>query len=268
MLHLGAAASDRPLLRIALLHMAPVPGDLAGNRLMIENAIDAAWVHKARWIVTPELCVSGYDFTGRIGTDWIEPLPDQWVQRLSKQIADLGVTLFLGTPEKDPVTGRLHNTVLVIGPDGRIQGKHRKIRTIKKGAESWSSPGVVPASFPVAPVGNVGLLICADAYPAWIAQQLKKDGADILISSASWCKAPFGPAGEWERCSKDTGLTMIVCNRTGMDKTLDFKDAESVVICHGKRIHTMTSHAPAIFMIEVDPVTKRPVSTPPVKIGL
>ena len=45
-------ASD---LRIALLHLAPVPGDIAGNRARIETAIREAVRHGADWVVTPEL---------------------------------------------------------------------------------------------------------------------------------------------------------------------------------------------------------------------
>ena len=37
------------------------------------------------------------------------------------------------------------------------------------------------------------------------------------------------PNGEWERCSRETGLPLLVCNRTGIDRTLRFTAAESLV---------------------------------------
>ena len=44
-------------LRIALLHLAPVPGDLEGNRNALMNAIEGAVQAGATWIITPELAV-------------------------------------------------------------------------------------------------------------------------------------------------------------------------------------------------------------------
>lgn len=265
-LHVAGAA--RPFLRVALLHMAPVPGDITGNRLMVEKAVSTAAAHNAHWIVTPELCTSGYGFSELIGTDWIHPQPDEWMEGICRRAAKLGVTVFLSQAEKDPQTGKLYNTVFIIGADGTLLGKHRKIRTLKVASEKWSTPGEKAVPVPVHPFGNVGILICADAFPPWIANQLKKGGAEILISPASWNKGQYGPSGEWERCSKDTWLTMLVCNRTGIDRTLDFRDAESAVISKGRRLHTIISESPAIFLVDLDPETKIPLSRPPVKVPL
>ena len=46
----------------------------------------------------------------------------------------------------------------------------------------------------------------------------------------------MGQNGEWERCTKDTGLPLFVCNRTGPDHTLDFTTAETVVAQNGRRL--------------------------------
>jgi hypothetical protein len=43
-----------------------------------------------------------------------------------------------------------------------------------------------------------------------------------------------------------------VCNRTGPDKTLDFRQAESVVAKDGKRLLSLSSARSAIFAIEWD----------------
>ena len=57
----------RPTLRIAFLHLAPVPGDLNHNRHAIETAITRAAHTDATWIITPELSVCGYTFADKIG---------------------------------------------------------------------------------------------------------------------------------------------------------------------------------------------------------
>lgn len=238
------------LLRIAFLHLAPVPGALAQNRHLITTAICNAASLGATWIITPELAVSGYTFADQLGTEWIEPQPDHWMSRICRLAARLRVTLFLSQPEKDPHSRHLFNTVFAIGPDGRIAGSHRKINALRVGSEAWSTPGTKATAFSLTPFGRVGLLICADAYTPGIAKNLKAQRAKVLVSSAAWAPGLHGPNGEWERCTKDTGLPLFVCNRTGQDRTLDFRKAESVVAQGGKRLLSMSCEQSAIFLID------------------
>lgn len=240
------------VLRIALLHLAPMPGDLDANRRTIEAAIARAAQQGAKWIVTPELAVCGYTFADRLGIDWIQPQPDPWVSTLCRLIARLRVTVFLSHPDRDRTTNKLYNSLFVITPDGRIVASHRKINTLRVGSESWSSPGDQAHPIMVSPVGPVGLLICADAFSPAIANSLQAQGARFLVSSAAWAPGLHGPNGEWERCTKDTGLPLIVCNRTGPDRTLNFTNAESVVAKDGRKLLSMQSDRAAIFIVDWD----------------
>lgn len=250
------------ILRIALLHLAPGAGAVARNRLDLEQAVAAAAEAGADWVLTPELCVSGYTFADLTGTDWIETQPDPWVRAFRSVVADHGVTLFLGLPERDPGTQRLHNTLLVLGPEGRVLGRHRKIRTLSTGSEAWSTPGTEPTVLSVPPVGKVGLMICADAYDPAIAEGLRDRGARLLVSAANWAPGPYGPAGAWERCSADTGLPLIVCNRTGQGRRLDFTGAKSVIVAGGRRLHSLGSPEPALFLLDWNVIEGRPVGAP------
>lgn len=243
----------KPAFRIAFLQVAPIPGDLAHNRRAIEAAIFRAAQEGATWLITPELAVCGYTFTDTIGTSWILPQPDPWVSDLCRQIARLRVTLFLSHPERDRQTNRLYNSLFIITPDGRITAAHRKINTLQVGSESWSSPGDHAQPIAIAPVGPVGLLICADAYSPAIAQSLKAQGARLLVSSAAWAPGLHGPDGEWERCTTDTGLPLLVCNRTGPDRTLNFTKAESVVAKEGQRLISMQADRATLFLVDWDP---------------
>ena len=240
----------RPTLRVAFLHLAPVPGDLIQNRRAIETAIIRAAQTGATWILTPELAICGYTFADTLGTDWIEPQPDQWVSTLCQLTARLRITLFLSHPERDRKTDTLYNSLFVITPDGCVVGSHRKINTLRVGSEAWSSPGNRAEPIALPAFGRVGLLICADTYTPAIANSLKAHGAQVLVSSAAWAPGLHGPNGEWERCTKDTGLPLFVCNRTGPDRTLNFIQAESVVAQEGKRLLSFQSARAAIFIID------------------
>ncbi len=201
-------------------------------------------------IITTELCVCGYTFTERIGTDWIMPQPDRWMTRICQLTARMQVTIFLSHPERDPRSNTLHNTVFVITSDGAIGGSHRKINVLQTGSESWSTPAVQVAPIRIPPFGPVGILICADAFSPGIAKSLAGQGARILISSAAWAPGFHGPNGEWERCTQDTGLALLVCNRTGPDRTLDFTSAESVVAKDRKRLLTLSSDRSTVFTLD------------------
>lgn len=256
----GTAQSVKKELRIALCHLEAKPGEIANNRLRVARAVEIAAREGADWIVTPELCVPGYGFADKIGTDWIQPQPGTWMKAMMKQASDLKVTLFLSHPERDSSTGRLYNTVFVIGSDGKILGSQRKIRTLKHGSESWSSPGERSEPIDVPPFGRAGVLICADAWADDIARKLRYRGADILVSSAAWTPGEHGPGDAWERRTRETGIPLVVCNRTGMDTNIDFSESESVVASQGKRLYAFRSKSSAIFFVDWKPDNAIPLS--------
>ncbi|HUM16109.1 MAG TPA: carbon-nitrogen hydrolase family protein [Candidatus Nitrosotalea sp.] len=244
-------------LRIALLHLAPIAGDIARNRRLVEAAVAAAARSGASWIVTPEFCISGFTFADQVGTDWIREQPDPWMTAFCRRVADLRVTVFLSHPERDARADTLHNSVFVIAPDGAILGTHRKINTLRLGSEAWSTPGNELTTIAVPPVGRVGVLVCADAYSPWIAKSLAAQGAQLLVSPAAWAPGFHGPNGEWEQCTLDIGLPLVVCNRTGPDETMSFVAAESVVVQDGRRLLSMRSERSTVFTIDWDPTTQR-----------
>jgi len=235
-------------LHIALLHLAPIPGDIVYNRRMVETAVTTAAGLGATWIITPELCICGYQFADRIGTEWILPQPDPWMMHFCRLVTRMRVTVFLSHPERDPHTDKLYNCVFAIAADGTLVGKHRKINVLP-GAESWSSPGEQVAPVLVQSV-KVGILICADVCTLGVAKSLKIQGAQLLVSAAAWGPGPHAPNGEWEQCTRETGLLLLVCNRTGPDQTLSFSGAESVVIKDGQRL--LSFHSPRSAILTVD----------------
>ena len=44
-----------------------------------QTGVKVAAEHGAQWVITPELCIPGYLFMEQIGTDWILPQPDPWM---------------------------------------------------------------------------------------------------------------------------------------------------------------------------------------------
>ena len=238
-------------LRISFLHLAPVTSQIEQNRKLVEYGVKVAAEQGAQWVVTPELCIPGYLFMENIGTYWILPQPDPWMDGFLNLVKHHQLTVFLSHPERDPATDKMYNTVFVIDSNGDIIGKHRKVKALG-GAESWSTSG-----WKIDPIVcdgiKTGILICADGYKNEVAQVFKDKGAQLLVSPVSWGPGHCGPDGEWEARSSDTGLPVMVCNRSGNEQgELDYSFAESVVTQNGKRILEATSKSSVVLSFDWD----------------
>jgi predicted amidohydrolase len=235
-------------LKIALMHLVPELGALDENRALIESATRVAAELGADWTLSGELVVSGYCFVARIGTGWIHDQPDSWLHRLARLSAELGVASFVSHPERDAGSGKLYNSLFVLGRDGRLLGRHRKLHPTP-GSEAWASAGALCEPVIVDGI-PVGLLICADAYPPQAALRLRDAGAQLVISAAAWWPGDWGPNGEWEARTVDSGLPLVVCNRSGRGDESHISEAESVIIDRGVKLLSLRSSESTVFVVD------------------
>lgn len=252
----GQATDNAPsIIKLAMLHLSLEFADLDANHALIEKASRLAAKEGAQWIITPELALTGYRFDLQLGTDWISSGADNYVQQLQVLADELDVVLFLSHLEENKDDGRRYNTLFVINRDGIVIGKHYKINTIPI-SEDWSSAGT--STVPINIDGHsVGLLICADAWPSEHALELKRQGAQLLISSASWAPGEYGPGDTWEKRSEETQLPVFVVNKTGMERNIDQRDAVSAVSAMGERIISHTSTESSILLVDWNQTDKR-----------
>jgi N-carbamoylputrescine amidase len=235
-------------LKVGLLHLAPEFGALDENRVLVESATRLAAGFGADWVISGELVVPGYRFAPLLGTAWIDEQPDAWLRRLAELSGELAVVSFVSHPERDGASGRLFNSLFVIGRDGRLLGRHRKLHPTPD-SEGWASAGELGRPILVDGL-RAGLLICADAYAPHAARRLRDDGAQLLVSSAAWWPGKWGPSGEWEARTLDSGLPLIVCNRTGRDGESLMIEAESVVVDRGVKLLTLQSADSTVFVVD------------------
>ncbi|NTS76302.1 carbon-nitrogen hydrolase family protein [Catenovulum sp. SM1970] len=254
---------------VGLLHIAPkwatTTADLTANTERVKQGMQLAKQHGVHWVVTPELTLTGYRFRYTLGTDWIKPGTDSYTQSLQQTADQLDLVLFLSHLEKDPTTELSYNTLFVIDRQGEVLARHRKINTIP-GSEAWSSKGKTPTLVEVDET-QVGLLICADAWPTTHTQRLTEQGAELLISSANWAPGLYGPGTTWEDRAQQSGVPIIVNNRHGIEESLDMRQAKSVVSVPakpafptesttGKRILEHSSTSDQLVVFELDLATQ------------
>jgi predicted amidohydrolase len=180
------SSGDRSL-TVAFLHLAPGLGALDRNRSLIECGTRVAADSGADWVLSGELVVPGYRFEPLIGTNWIAEQPNSWMRRPARLSSDLGVASFVSHPERETLTGKLFNSLFVIGRNGQILGRQRKLKPTP-GSEDWSSAGEPGRPIPVDGI-TIGLLVCADAYQPPPALRLRDAGAQLLVSAAAWWPA-------------------------------------------------------------------------------
>lgn len=238
-------------MRIALLHLDVCNGPEAENTDKILYALKEAAANGAQWVVTPETALQGYFFNDGTKPAVINTQPGPAATVLKEAAAQHGVTLFLCCAERDGETGLDHNSCLVIGPNGALQGRHRKMHTHGVGAEAYITTG--KSAEPVS-CGEIkaGVLICADVWYSQRSVELKEKGAQIIIAPAAWPPGPCGPADSWEKSSLAAGVPLCLCNQTGKHAVMDMATAESAVVVNGQKVHVYSGESPAALLFDWD----------------
>lgn len=212
-------------LKIALIHLDIHHKQPEKNRKALIARIAEAAQQGARIIVGPELAVSGYSFSDRNDmTDWAETETGPTLTALAEMVRGFGIHVCIGLAEKDACTGILYNSAFVLGPDGKIVCRYRKIN-----AESrWACPGDSKQDNTFeTPWGRMGVLICSDSYYGLMPRVTALRGADLLIVPANWPPSGLDPRELWRARAMENGFYLAACNRTGVDLTMDCRQAPS-----------------------------------------
>lgn len=164
---------------------------------LIRKAVDDG----AELIVFPEAFLSGYprglsfgskvgrrDYEGR--TDWgrywrsAVSLPSPATDRLQSAIAESNVYVVMGAVERSDhgAGGTLYGTTLYFGPDGRLLGKHRKLKPTGSERLIWGEGDGSTLTVIDTPFGRVGGLICWENYMPLARMAMYDKGVDIYVA--------------------------------------------------------------------------------------
>ena len=138
-------------------------------------------------------------------------VPGPPTEALGEAAHEAGVYLAVGVTERDSQysRGTLYCTLLYFGPDGRLLGKHRKLKPTGAERLIWgegdgSTLTVVETEF-----GRVGGLICWENYMPLARQALYAWGTQILVSP-TWDRGDMWQA-TLRHIGKEGGLYVIGC---------------------------------------------------------
>ena len=137
---------------------------------------------KADLVVLPETLTS----TGN-GLTYLtaaEPIPGPSTEYFGQLAKTHHLHLVVGLVERD---GRLiYNTAVLLGPDGALIGKYRKVTLPRAEIEAGITPGT---EYPVfdTKLGRVAMMICYDGFFPEPARQLSARGAEIIAFPVAGC---------------------------------------------------------------------------------
>ena len=178
------------IVRLATVHYQPRGGKTPQDkRELFAQFIEQAAAKKADLVVLPE-CLTYYG-TGLTYADCAETIPGPSTDYFGELAKKHDLYIVAGLLERD---GHLiYNVATLIGPDGKVTGKYRKV-TLPRGE---IEAGVMPGSeYPVFTTrfGNVGMMICYDGFFPEVARELSNRGAEVIAWPVWGCNPLLGAA--------------------------------------------------------------------------
>jgi predicted amidohydrolase len=162
--------------RLATVHFRPNGGRTpADNCRMYEPLIAEAARRKADLVVLGETLT--YVGLGKSYAEVAEPIPGPSTDYFGRLARQHDLYIVPGLLERD---GRLvYNVAVLIGPDGKLIGKYRKVCLPRGEIEGGITPG---SDYPVFPTrfGTVGLMVCYDGFFPEVARALSNRGAEVI----------------------------------------------------------------------------------------
>ena len=186
--------------RIAVVQLPSVLLDREGSIDRALSAVDEAVSNGAQLVIFPEVFIPGYPvwiWRLRPGTDMdlaeklhnllllnAVSLERHDLQRLCDTARRHHVTLVCGVNERDHEFSRatLYNTVVVIGPEGEMLNRHRKLVPTDPERMVWGLGDATGLKGVETPSGRIGVLICWENFMPLARYALYAQGVEIYIA--------------------------------------------------------------------------------------
>ena len=217
--------------QVALAQMA-MSADLAANLDKACAQVRQAASQGAKVVCLPELFRSPYfcQSEDAAGFSLAEPIPGPSTEALGWEARRSGVVVLASIFERR-VPGLCHNTVAVIGTDGAILGKYRKMHIPDDPAyyeKFYFTPGDLGFHIFPTEIGNLGVLVCWDQWFPEAARLVALRGADIIFypTAIGWHPAEKAAQGAVQRDAWRTvqrghaianGVYVAAVNRVGLE---------------------------------------------------
>lgn len=162
--------------RLATVHFQPRGGKTPeGNCRLFEPLIAEAARQRADLVVLGETLT--YYGLGKSFAEVAEPVPGPSTAYFGQLARQHNLYIVAGLVER---SGHLiYNTAALLGPDGNLVGKYRKVTLPRSEIDGGIAPG---SDYPVFETrfGKLGMMICYDGFFPEVARQLTARGAEVI----------------------------------------------------------------------------------------
>ncbi|MCX7887062.1 MAG: carbon-nitrogen hydrolase family protein [Verrucomicrobiae bacterium] len=161
--------------RLAAVHYRPRGKTPKENCEQFAPLIAEAARQKADLVVLPETLT--YYGTGKQMAECAEPIPGPSTEYFGTLAKQHNLYIVAGLVERDRYL--VYNTAALIGPNGQLVGKYRKVTLPRGEIEAGVQPG---REYPVFQTrfGKVGMMICYDGFFPEVARELANNGAEVI----------------------------------------------------------------------------------------
>jgi predicted amidohydrolase len=162
--------------RLAAVHFRPRGGKTPeGNCRLYEPLIAEAARQRADLVVLGETLT--FYGLGKSFAEVAEPVPGPSTEYFGRLAKQHNLYVVAGLVER---SGHLlYNVAVLIGPDGAVVGKYRKVALPRSEVEAGICPG---RDYPVFDTrfGKVGMMVCYDGFFPEVARALANRGAEVI----------------------------------------------------------------------------------------
>lgn len=187
-------------IQVAIIQKPPVLLDLGATLERALESIEEAATQGARLVVFPEAYLPGYPtWIWRLRPGGDMALGNRLHAQLVANAVDLesggleciceaaarrNMVVVMGLNERDSrySGSTLFNTVVVIGPDGKILNRHRKLMPTNPERMVWGAGDGSGLNVVDTPVGRIGCLICWESYMPLARFALYAQNIDLYIA--------------------------------------------------------------------------------------
>ena len=232
--------------KVAVVQKSPVFLDKSETIKLAVSTVEEAAGNGAEMVVFTEAFIPGYPawvWRLRPGADW--NTSEQLHQRLLDNAVNVdsddldplyeaarkyNVTIVCGIEERDNTFSRatLYNTAIIIGPDGTLLNKHRKLMPTNPERMVWGFGDASGLKVVDSPVGRIGTLLCWENYMPLARYAMYSQGVEIYI--APTYDSGEGWIGTLQHIAREGCCWVIGCGNllTGSDIPADFPEKESL----------------------------------------
>lgn len=190
--------NGREAVRVAIVQTAPVFLDLDRSIDKACRKIAEAAAGGAQLVVFSETWLAGYPYWDEGWNTRSEPwmrvreqffdnalrVPSAQYQRLADAAREHQVVLVMGCNELDtrPGAHTIYNTLLYIGSDGQLLGRHRKLMPTYVEAAFWGQGDGTDLYTHETPLGRIGGLICGEHIMTLARARMIQQGEDFHVA--------------------------------------------------------------------------------------